>query len=81
MLFVLALLAQAAAAAPPAAPTPFTNLDDAKIVCKTVMGTGSRLNTQRLCMPRREWQRMWDNGKETTAGLQDKFSKRPPGDR
>ena len=82
MSLFLALLAQAAATAPATtAPTPFTNLDDAKIVCKTVIGTGSRLNTQRLCMPKREWQRMWDNSKQTTAGMQDRYSKQDPSGR
>ena len=83
MTLFLALLAQAATAASPApaAPTPFTNLDDAKIVCRTMVGTGSRLNTQRVCLPRREWQRMWDNSKETVGGLQDHQSKQDPSGR
>ena len=80
MTLFLALLAQAATAASPApaAPTPFTNLDDAKIVCRTIAGTGSRLSTQRLCLPKREWQRMWDNSKETMGSLQNNQSKQYP---
>jgi hypothetical protein len=80
MSLFLILLAQASTAvAPvPAAPTPFTNKEDSKIICKTVLGTGSRLDTQRLCMPKREWQRMWDNSKETMGGLQDHQYKRDP---
>ena len=80
MTFFLMMLAQAASAPATIAPTPFTNKDDAKIVCKTTIGTGSRLNTQRLCMPKREWQRMWDNSKETMATLQDRQSKQMPGE-
>lgn len=80
MSFLIALVAQAAAAsaAQVAAPTPFTNKDDSKIICRTVSGTGSRLDAQRLCMPKREWQRMWDNGRETASSLQDHASKQDP---
>jgi hypothetical protein len=29
-------------------------------------------------MPKREWQRMWDNGREATGSLQDHYSKQDP---
>jgi hypothetical protein len=79
MSFLLALAAQAAVASAPqaAVPTPFTNKDDAKIVCRYLIGTGSRIDTQRVCLPKREWQRMWEQGRETVSSLQDNQSKRP----
>ena len=52
-------------------PTPFKNKDDAKIICRTLIGTGSRLNTQRVCLPKREWDRMYT---ENSEGLRKKQS-------
>jgi hypothetical protein len=79
MSFFLALaLAQAtsltAQAATPAQRPP----EDMRIVCRTLQGTGSRLNTERVCLPKREWQRMWDNGREEAGSLQDHASKQDP---
>ena len=54
-----------------AAPTPFKNKDEAKIICRTLIGTGSRLNTQRVCLPKREWDRM---STENSEGLRKKQS-------
>ena len=77
MFLFLALLGQVASAPVAQGPTPFTNKEESRIVCKTVLGTGSRLNSQRLCMPKREWQRMWDNSKEAMGSLQDNHSTKP----
>ena len=52
-----------------AEPTPFKNKDEAKIICRTLIGTGSRLNTQRVCLPKREWDRM---STENSEGLRKK---------
>jgi hypothetical protein len=51
--------------------------DDAKIVCKTVTPTGSRLGGQRICLPKREWRRLHETGQEATRDMQDAFSKQP----
>lgn len=79
MSFLIALAAQAAAATAPqvATTTAFTNKDDSKIICRTLLGTGSRLNSERVCLPKREWQRMWDEGREMTSAAQDHQSKQP----
>ena len=53
--------------------------EDSRIICRILAGTGSRLRSQNVCLPQREWQRMWDNGKEATHYLQDNYSKRIPG--
>ena len=75
------LLAQAAAVAPAtASPTPFKKTDDAKILCRMVSPTGTRVGSERVCLPKREWQRMWDESRSTTSSMQDHQSKtRPPG--
>ena len=59
--------------------TAFALNEDSRVVCRNVRGTGSRLSSSKLCMPQREWQRMWDNGTEATRDIQDHFSRRPPG--
>ncbi len=79
-LFLALYFAQAAtAASAPAATTPPP--EDMRIVCRTLTGTGSRLNSQRVCLPKREWQRMWDNGRETTSSMQNNQSKQDPSSR
>jgi len=59
--------------------TAFALNEDSRIVCRIVNGTGSRLSSRKLCMAQREWQRMWDNSRETARDLQDTFSKKPLG--
>ena len=59
--------------------TAFALNEDSRIVCRIVRGTGSRLGSTNLCMPQREWQRMWDNGVEAARDIQDNFSKKPNG--
>ena len=67
MFSVIALAALFAEPVPATAElTPFKNKDDAKIICRTLIGTGSRLNTQRVCLPKREWDRM---STENSEGL------------
>lgn len=58
--------------------TAFPLNEDSRIVCRVLKATGSRLSAQRTCLPQREWQRMWDNSRETMTGLQDRHSTRPP---
>ena len=74
------ILLQAAATAQPGDPskTAVTPPDDAKIVCKTVTPTGSRLGGERICLPKREWRRLNESGQEATRDMQDNFSKQVP---
>lgn len=46
--------------------TPFPLNDDSRIICRLVKETGTRIVTQELCLPKREWDRMWV---ETSEGL------------
>ena len=72
------VLLQAAAGAAPAAPgTTLVPPDDAKIVCRTITGTGSRLGGKRVCLSKREWQRMYDESRQTAQEYQNHQSKQP----
>lgn len=64
-------------AAPTAPPTPFTNKDDARVICRDLIGTGSRLNTQRVCLPKREWDRMHTESSEGLRKRQGDYSSLP----
>ena len=55
--------------------TAFALNEDSRVICRVMRGTGSRLGSAKVCMPQREWQRMWDNGQEATRNIQDRFSK------
>lgn len=55
--------------------TPFALTEDSRIVCRVLKITGSRLASQPTCLAQREWQRMWDNGRETMGTLQNHQSK------
>jgi len=52
--------------------------EDSRVICRIMAQTGSRLRSAKVCLPQREWQRMWDNGTEATRSLQDNYSKRDP---
>lgn len=58
--------------------TPFPLNEDSRVVCRILKVTGSRLSSQRTCLPQREWQRLWDESRSTMGSLQDRFSKRLP---
>lgn len=58
--------------------TAFAMDEDSRIVCRIVSATGSRLHSAKTCLPQREWQRMWDQGRETMGSLQDHQSKQVP---
>lgn len=75
-MFVLVSLAAMLAEPVPATaePTPFKNLDDAKIICRTLIGTASRLDTQRVCLPKREWDRMHTENSEGLRKRQGEHS-------
>ena len=73
-LIALAALLAEPAATTPATPTPFKNKNDAKIICRTLVGTGSRLDTQRVCLPKREWDRMYTENSEGLLKKQSEHS-------
>ena len=75
LIALVALLAEPTTA--PTEPTPFKNKDDAKIICRTLVGTGSRLDTQRVCLPKREWTRMFTESSEGVAKRQNEHSTLP----
>lgn len=68
-----------AVAAMPATPVAAAPTDESKIVCKTVLPTGSRLGGKRVCMTKAEWRRMNKEGEEATRAIQDSYSKPPEG--
>jgi hypothetical protein len=75
------ILFQAATAAAPA-PTQVTSAppDDAKIVCRTVTPTGSRLGGKRICLSKKEWRRMDRDSEDATRFHQDHYSKQGKND-
>lgn len=44
----------------------------AKNVCRDLNATGSRIRSFRICMPQREWERMFESGEQVTRELQEK---------
>lgn len=41
-------------------------------ICKDLIGTGSRLNSLRVCMAPREWAKLHESGQQATREMQDK---------
>ena len=62
----------ASAAAGPDSAFPLN--EDSRIICRRLKVTGTRLTSQRTCLPQREWQRMWDESRATMSTLQDRHS-------
>ena len=54
--------------------TAFPLNEDSRIICRRLSVTGTRLTSQRTCLPQREWQRMWDETRGTMSALQDRHS-------
>lgn len=73
----LIFLQATTAAAPATTQTASAPPDDAKIVCKTITPSGSRLGGQRICLPKKEWRRLNESGQEATRDMQDGYSKMP----
>lgn len=48
-----------------------TGLRPAKNVCRDLGATGSRIRKVRVCMPQREWERMYASGEQVTKELQN----------
>ena len=76
MSLVLSLfLLQAASAPTSATPAAAAPADDAKIVCKTINTTGSRLGGKRICASKKEWRRMNEEAEKAAREIQDTHSK------
>ena len=55
--------------------TAFPLNEDSRIICRRLSVTGTRLTSQRACLPQREWERMWKDSAEATLELQDKSTR------
>lgn len=71
------VLLQSAVAAPAPTQVVAAPPDDAKIVCKTIGTTGSRLGGKRICASKREWRRMSEEAEKAAREIQDTHSKQP----
>lgn len=60
------------------AQTAFALSEGSRVVCKTLRATGSRLYAQQLCLPVREWERMYVDTRDDMGRLQVKYSVMPP---
>lgn len=59
--------------------TAFQNLDDARIICRDTVATGSRLAKQRICLPKREWDRQFQEANDSVNGRIRAHSTMVPG--
>lgn len=55
--------------------TAFPLNENSRIVCRMVYATGSRLAKEQICLPQREWERMWKESAEGTWKLQDQSTR------
>ena len=55
--------------------TAFPLNEDSRIICRRLSVTGTRLMSQKACLPQREWERMWKDSAEATLKLQDKSTR------
>jgi hypothetical protein len=76
-IFITLALLQATTAVAPATQVAVTPPDDAKIVCKTINTTGSRLGGKRMCASKKEWRRMNEEAEKAAREIQDTHSKQP----
>lgn len=49
--------------------TPFALSEDNRIICRPMRETGTRIVIHDVCLPKREWERMWV---ESSEGLRDR---------
>ena len=55
--------------------TAFPLNEDSRIICRRLKVTGTRLTSQKACLPQREWERMWKDSAEAALKLQDKSTR------
>lgn len=58
--------------------TAFPLNDDSRILCRDLKETGTRIIVHQVCLPKREWDRMWTDTSEAVRKLQGDFSTRAP---
>ncbi|HVJ72292.1 MAG TPA: hypothetical protein VM531_12425 [Sphingomicrobium sp.] len=58
--------------------TAFPLNDDSRILCRDLKETGTRIIVHQICLPKREWDRMWTDTSEAVRKLQGDFSTRAP---
>ena len=74
-LFFVAMLGdQPAVSTPAVASDP---IKGAKLICREIKMTGSRLRNKRACLTKREWDRMSDDANGTATKEWSTFSKKP----
>lgn len=49
--------------------------EDSRVVCRILKVTGSRLRASNICLPQREWERMWKDSAETAFKAQDQSTR------
>lgn len=49
--------------------TPFALSEDSRIICRPLRETGTRIVIHDVCLPKREWERMWV---ESSEGLRER---------
>ena len=57
--------------------TAFPLNEDSRIICRRLRATGTRLTSQRTCLPQREWDRMWKDSAEATQRMQEQSTRVP----
>ena len=75
ILFTFAL--QAAAQPAPAANAVAAAAESDKVVCKRTAATGSFVRTKKVCMTRRQWQRMADDSQELGRSMRPALTVNP----
>lgn len=49
-----------------------------KMICKSVKATGSRLNRERVCMTKAQWDKHFDEGRKATGEVVNNLPPPPP---
>ena len=55
--------------------TAFPLNEDSRIICRRLKVTGTRLTSQKACLPQREWERMWKDSAEAALKMQDQSTR------
>ena len=55
--------------------TAFPLNEDSRIICRRLRVTGTRLISQKACLPQREWERMWKDSAEAALKMQDQSTR------
>ena len=57
--------------------TAFPLDEEARVTCRIIKMTGSRVRSAKVCLSQREWDRMYNDAREEVGELQDNQSKQP----